>query len=74
MRNDIWEGRPENSLPEELIAWALTEVAAAIRRHAYLLGTADAATPMGATELLSLGLKEGLSEIARAITEASAER
>jgi hypothetical protein len=36
-----------------LIAWALTQVAEAINQHWYEMGLRDAATPMGAMELLS---------------------
>lgn len=55
--NDIWKAKPEKLKPEELIAWALTEVAHAIHKHYYWMGTADAATPMGALEHVAAELK-----------------
>jgi hypothetical protein len=47
------------------IAGAIDCLARAIDR----LGTADAATPMGAIEILSMEIKEGFSSVASAIAE-----
>jgi hypothetical protein len=47
------------------IAGAISDLAHAIHR----LGTNDAATPMGAIEVLSVEIKEGTSRVADAIGE-----
>ena len=47
------------------IAGAIDSLARAIHK----LGTADAATPMGAIEFLSLEIKDGFSSVASAIAE-----
>ena len=39
--NDIWESRPENLSPHELVAWALTEVASAIHEHCFWMGNVE---------------------------------
>jgi hypothetical protein len=67
------ENRAESS-PEWAKAYALLliargqgEIAAALHR----LGTADAATPMGAIEFLSLEIKNGFERLASAIEDAA---
>ena len=47
------------------IAAAIGSLARAIDR----LGTADAATPMGAIEILSMEIKDGFSNLASAVAE-----
>ena len=47
------------------IAYALCKVAAALR----MLGTADAATPMGAIELLAMEVKEGTERISSRLSD-----
>lgn len=43
------------------------QIAEAIRSAASLLGTSDAATPMGAIEMLAMEIKEGATRIADAL-------
>ena len=64
--NDIWESRPQGLGDAALIAWALTEIAAAIRQHYHAIGTGDAATPMGAIEFLGKSILDGCVLIAQA--------
>ena len=47
------------------IAAAIGDLARAVNR----LGTADAATPMGAIEILSMEIKDGFSNLASAVAE-----
>lgn len=51
-----------------LIALALLENAKAIRYAAWTLGTADAATSMGALEVVSAAIKESGDAVAYAIS------
>lgn len=67
MANEIWEARPEGLKDAELVAWALTEVAAAIRKHYYWMGTANAASPMGAVEFLAKEVRDGCTIIGGAL-------
>jgi hypothetical protein len=69
--NDIWKYRPEDLSETELIAWALTEVATAINQHWHWMGTTDASTPMGATEVLGEAIKEGCQMLASSIEQAA---
>ena len=65
--NNVWEERPEGLSDQQLIAWALSEVASAIHKHYYQMGTGNAATPMGATEVLGQGIMTGCDVIAESI-------
>jgi hypothetical protein len=67
---DEFESRARAGDGQFAIAYAMMEVARAAKSAAYALerlGLGDAATPMGAIELLSKGLNDGASDIADAI-------
>lgn len=68
--HDIFEEKARAGDGQFAIAFALLEIAQQQKACAYQLerlGIGNAATPMGAIELLSKGLNEGASEIAEAI-------
>jgi methyl-accepting chemotaxis protein len=62
------EKEPRKETAENEIAGAIRSLARALDR----LGTADAATPMGAIEVLSKGINGGLEEIASSLGEIAA--
>lgn len=60
----------EDEAPMTNVAKGLFAIARAINQ----LGTADAATPMGAIECLALEVKNGFAEVATAIERAAEEK
>jgi len=63
----LWKNRPKGLSGEELIAWALTEVAEGLHYHAFAMGTRDAGTELGATEVLANAITEGFRELASSL-------
>jgi hypothetical protein len=55
--------------PMWAVAGALFAIADSIHSGSRHLGTQDAATPMGALEMLAMEIKEGLGNIADALTK-----
>lgn len=71
---DMFEAQARKGDGQFAIAFAIMQVAREHKNVAYQLGRlglADAVTPMGAIEILSKALGDGLDGIASAITEAA---
>ena len=64
---DAWASRPTKLTDTQLIAWAICQLTDALHMHTYNMGTRDAATPMGAAEIVGVAITDAGKIIADSI-------